>query len=1234
MAISSLVLGLGGSGAWTVAHVKKQLLDSYNNQLPPNVALAIFDTAAQPLKDLDLVAPIAPQEYTHIGGDAFELVRKVDGTDEYPHISSWLLAHEYLSELPRAVYNLHHGAGQFRQFGRLALFRSVITPHSPVVSILDNKLTAIARMTQGKPAISVSIVGSLAGGTGAGLFLDIPHLIRQVADARGDIEVTLRGFFYLPQAFRRTLNRQDLQFAEPRAFAALRELDRFLLNRDYEYGYPMYYHPPGQGTDSTLWRAKNQGKLYDFVYLLDGEGPAQINARELKDGTAAVVADAIVNYVDESYGRYQQQDVANVPLKIQERQDRVGRRAFIGTLGAYSIILPIQQMIRLWSYRLGADLIGSLVPPEPGMTDEHGHIRQLDRDANPERERQSHSAELERLMTSNASVVDPTSEDQSRVITPTPLWRRVHSLSLARRDNENQLLRQLEAYTDPDSWLQALAIPGLQADAATRRVIAETKAALEDDIFDHVQPSDKRKPKGNPVADLREISEQADQYLIRQLGVPADGGGRRGGAYAEALQRFADLQVQRLQQYLAVYISNTLNGIESRDRELAKEGKLGWLLRVMEEMRDAFGSVYELLSRLREGTVGRPAHRQRGAAVEEALNDALRKMQARSGDRSRIGRDPACQAQEDFLIEVQNYVRFHRTQFARDALALTTGRIRNLLNGVIAQLEQWGEILATDLNSLYNELYDAGRAVEGELQRAESVANHRVINDSAWMEERYQQYVGDQQARPRIFESWQWTMVPTTNSKGQPALTLEASLGGEAFRSDRRGRWSEANLAVVVNACRAIFEKAVENESILQYLMQGEYADNPERLGQELAENAGYLLAMHEGTDVGGRIMSNTLLARYNEEHPEETAFLHAVLAELVAQRGGGDITIQDDPDHRNANCSDPFRLTLISTAELVPLQEIKAYQDSMIPYMALPYNARRRHHIFPAEVHAVKYEEQLQSRLEQKKRLLEDRVILLLENEDRFREFLVLLAHNVIVFRDNPDGEHTEFLWLLQVPPERGQSVRIENLWLSAPTQSTTPSFIDPMITYVILEQDYRTHSGQGFHRDLPYRHIRQYLQQVYVSDTQSRVERDALALCVNPADPEDVTYDQELRIWLEAFMPPLDEDGYEIRDDWTEDDDAEFKEMATFVVRHDVIRELVDRLRLQLPYLRADVEVAREALQSHQTHDEVTRAREEYDVCSVAVICLEEERERLRHIIEDRYNARVGYGPSYGRR
>ncbi|MBN1564132.1 MAG: hypothetical protein JXA10_09850 [Anaerolineae bacterium] len=1239
--LAALIIGLGGSGAWTLVHVKRQLMDMYNNEIPKRIGLAVLDTADEPIVGVGAdgmireqgtgvgTVSLEPYEYVHVGGDAYEMVRLVADTEEYPQIRSWLLAERYLKELPRSMFNLDKGAGMFRQLGRLALFRSVAQPaNSPVATVLDTKLTSLARQTGN--TILVMIVGSMAGGTGAGLFLDVPHIIRRVA-ANNNINITLRGFFYLPQAFARDLDSNKIESAKGRAFAAMRELQRFTLSEDYRYGYPMYYHGERSGGNRSIWRAKNREKLYDFVYILDGEGEMRMNARSLKDGSASVVADAIASFVDPSFGEVNEQVLANMPNAIAERQGRVGKQAMVSSLGAYSIILPVQQMIEAWSYRLGKEIVQAIVPGQTYNDD--GYMLRVSYEDNPEYRGEKPVLIVEQLMTKHTPLPDP--RDENRMIMPTGLWEQAHHFFAREALNRQNAVRELGAY-DLRTWLNMLVPQSVGADPVTMGAINDTRQIIEDTIYNHAQVSDKRRPQGDPTIDWRDIATKADRYITSQLGPVDTGGGRQGGRYGDALNRFVDLQTNRFRAYMAAYIMHTLNGslTSTRDPIQAKSGKLGWTLAVVEELRNLFAIVGDLMEEVRAGIDTYVTSMR--SNLQTGLDRAQQDMQAKASERSLLKRDPALVAQDHYLARVEEYVEFYRTEFARAAVARAFRHIYDFLDQVRDELQSWALVLATDTNGLYNELLRGTRRVQDERGQAESLANHHVINDAEWENRRYVEYVETAEQRERMFNAWNWSVAVEGDQ-----LVVDCGFGeGDAvalFRKERRARWAERNLQAMLGYMRGVFADAVQRESVLKYLMQ-QYLDNEDQLAIDLARRSGHLLSITERPEVEGRIVTNVLLASHNSENPDETGFLGNVLRRLGAEKGLGDISEQDYATLKTAQCENPFRLTLLSTAELIELRGISAFGECYQRYNELPWDTRQTTHIFPAEVRAIEYEKDVVRRLRQTGRLLADRVVLLLENEERFLDFLFLLAHRIIVRREEGGDEtRTYFAWQLRAPDLESRKKEIIDWYLTEP--SDRPSLLDAMITYVILEEDIRgTRPGATMRNPIPYPGVLDYLRQARREDTLRRVDRDNLALLETHGD--QVVVDEELRMWVEAFMPSVNrETGELMLDNWDREaflgregngtaGNQRQLGVAELVVRHDMARELRQELAAALPELQERLSMSGVNLTGGDAHDEQRRRQEDYDLYTIAILALDREMDRLRRVIEARYDEKVRGG------
>jgi hypothetical protein len=134
-------------------------------------------------------------------------------------------------ELPAAIRNmtLLDGAGMVRIFTRLALHDEF--KHGGLENNLRSSLMGLTTVTnQGtyQGQINVLIVGSLAGGTGCGSFLQIAFAIREVAPR--DAKLHVRGLFLMPDVYVRGagLARDQVANVTTNGMAALREVNAIL----------------------------------------------------------------------------------------------------------------------------------------------------------------------------------------------------------------------------------------------------------------------------------------------------------------------------------------------------------------------------------------------------------------------------------------------------------------------------------------------------------------------------------------------------------------------------------------------------------------------------------------------------------------------------------------------------------------------------------------------------------------------------------------------------------------------------------------------------------------------------------------------------------------------------------------------------------------------------------------------------------------------------------------------
>lgn len=1259
--VSTMIIALGGSGAWAMIHAKKAILDAYGNEIPDNVALVALDTLATVDKTTAHVGSktairkngegiggvrLEASEYAHLGGNVRKFIEDIAETDSYAHIASWFQAKWKLENLKPGQFNLDAGAGMFRQMGRLALFYDLLNPaNSAAKNRIENKLVAIGNTAEADKSVSVMIVGSLTGGTGAGLFIDVAHIVRQVAKTR-EIPVVIRGFFFLPQTFQKVLNDSALEQARQRSYAAMRELERFVLHEDAKFGYEMHYVASTAGMDQRVYRSEVKEKLYDFVYLIDGEGQRKkLNSKTLEIASAPMVGDAIVAYIDHHYGNYQSQYINNINSAVSARQLKSGKQAYVGSIGSYSIVLPIQNMIEGWSYRLSLDTIRTLVPPAR-TTQSRDHIVDLSADHNLERSDTTPLRETEQFLTSEAGVPDPTDKEGRRAFVPAPLWRYALDFHNELQYSRDQAMAPLLS-KGVDEWLRILRPSAQTADDVVSRVLLDTQAILDETAQGRIKTSDER--KADPKTDHRNVKRQAEDFMHVQLGRVERGGRHEGGEYGNALRRLSKAQVDHFRETMAAYIANTLNGETDDDPVKAKQGKLGWLMKVIEEMRRIFDSAQNLVLQVSRAVDINDNKRQSMTDGLEAAADEMKDAASRR-NLNPFGTPPGIAAQQSYLAQVQDYIDFHRKLLLQDYIRHTLNQFKEVTDQIQEQFNQWKRVLATDNASLYTVLLDGSRRIENEKDDANRVYNRWVIDDPTWEDERYKEMVErEDNADVSILSQWVWQSHVTKNTRGELVISIDAALDGQSIYKDMKGLWSEDNRNVMLVYARHIFGIAVKQFNVLNYLMsshtangpEGErlnFVGQPELLGSFLARQCGHQLAIGPGAE---EVITNAILADVDEtagNNPSRMTpkdFLQQVLNQLAEDQGAGGDDDATNQRHKILDCDDPFRLTLISGAEVVPIGKVAAYLDNKSDYMRLVKDARKVMHIFPAEVSIVDLEERLPTLRGQKRRVINVAIVDLFEHRSRLRQFLYLVAYGIVRrFSIQHEGE-SAFYWGLEVPSTAVRGKGNEIIWLTEP--SPDPHFLGAARTYVLLKKDIRSFRQQGaYDTDIPDSgKIEDYLKEVRQNECQKRIANDSLAYDIHKIragyDPEkDHPFDAELRQWIEAFMPPLalfrDEDtDEEFEDfdweDFTPEAKAEFEEVAEIVVQHDTLDELAFDLEAHLPERRLRLDTQRQSHATDLGHEDVSRAEAEYDFFSVAVLELEEQLQVLRKTIRARY-------------
>jgi len=211
-----LFVGLGGSGGKTLRYIKKDLREwltrvgwNKNDPIPRGFQFLHIDTpTAEDGGEITNVKMLDDNEYVGLIGPNVTLTSVVHGIDNGPHYldtAGWRVA-------PNAIHvAIQDGAGQYRGVGRTIAVSQVRHLERGLRDAAQRVLAPEAGQDNGNLWSRVTnqsignleeplviIISSLAGGTGAGLLIDVCDILRLQYPSWGGSSI---GILYTPEVF-------------------------------------------------------------------------------------------------------------------------------------------------------------------------------------------------------------------------------------------------------------------------------------------------------------------------------------------------------------------------------------------------------------------------------------------------------------------------------------------------------------------------------------------------------------------------------------------------------------------------------------------------------------------------------------------------------------------------------------------------------------------------------------------------------------------------------------------------------------------------------------------------------------------------------------------------------------------------------------------------------------------------------------------------------------------------
>ena len=340
-----LVIGLGGTGLRIGRQIKDMFIERFipatvptpglDERLPAHTRFLAVDTDEGDMDELGYQG----DERCTIGDP--NIASKLAPANRHllpSYISDWLNPN-LISHGGNGV----DGAQGVRQIGRFDLFTNVN-------KIVDAIRVALNQVMPGQGNIQVVIAAGVAGGTGAGTFMDMPYLVRYVAKQLAlTSRVTIMGILVTPDVYA-AMDGTTAGIKRANGYAGLKELDYWMENVDRRDSFEQQYSPnitvkwddpPFDDCILVSGQTVTGGAPADSYKTLRGvvaEYITNMFADEKRDMTA--IMDATKDY-GFSYSSYRSNVRAN--LAPQPKKFDVSRRYTV--IGASNGQIPLQDMI-------------------------------------------------------------------------------------------------------------------------------------------------------------------------------------------------------------------------------------------------------------------------------------------------------------------------------------------------------------------------------------------------------------------------------------------------------------------------------------------------------------------------------------------------------------------------------------------------------------------------------------------------------------------------------------------------------------------------------------------------------------------------------------------------------------------------------------------------------------------------------------------------------------------------
>ncbi len=999
----TIIMGLGGTGDWVLTFLKSRLYSAYGEQeVKRDVQFLLVDTIHAKTRESAFVSDnkkfqvqsvidqheeevahlgevrVESNEYLALTGEIHSVAASIqEGQDAHTKHLNWFTADYYLRALPAAAMNITDGAGQWRQFGRLAL---VLSAERGEFSKRVERLIEAANVPAGD-SLMFYLVSSLAGGTGAGTILDAAALVRDIATKAGK-KVWVVGFLVLPSAFSRVLGDNTMRVTEIRSFAAYRELLRFQTQAGQGVPFGIQY--------SLNKRVSVTTKLFDTVFLFD----ASTDWRDLSEvppwsGISPSIADGLEVFIDRTAGSGILQDLINASARMAAavRLEETLPAQF-HTLGSHKIVLPARQYAAIFSSRFVIEFLKGVFP-----TSDEGGLPALRKANKTDAEYREFGIEFMRKVPNLFTrIVDLLPEAPDSV-------KKLKAFSGLRLDDYRSLMR-------PKSIPQ-----GVDLQLLTRNPLAEIQTGGE----------------------AGDTAEDAAKRITNECK-------RRLEAYWQRLDLLKAAIIEQLEREIPVEVHHQarqiLNGQVPEFSDHTLGSTLAFLRQVVLVCDDLSSHVLAQTAR----AIDDQNSRQNSLGHwETQVSLSQTNMEATRGYDGFLRRNRAWNAQKEYLKVQSDYVERRKLNEVFDVFSKIVAILREAAAGLASQLQGWADTatLSDKFSARSQAEADIAEITAALLRGGETYTSSYGLN--AYTKERpvdptmggYQEVLYQRFAKPLIdqwLESLEWDLKPTQdeNNEGGFELSLRVKQGGEGLELTA-GSGKDLSQRIFDQARREIAPKVTSLSVFDYFLNQGL---TPRQVADFFKDHTGPLIGSLTPTSGSVPVRHTHLLAQ-EPANTDAVNFLQELRRSLVNIFDEAPLQTGQQQDFDN-----PYTITLLYLVQDIregQLQVMNQY-EGLYADQLVESDTHVINHVFCCEQEAAKIEKQfmITGGIRGAWPKIHPRIVRLLDNPLRLQLFLQLWAMDIVRLQSDPEDAVLQ-VWML-LPPGNDDPTGTRVPWLTKP--------------------------------------------------------------------------------------------------------------------------------------------------------------------------------------------------------